>query len=567
MDSHQADALIANGLAFEQAGQLAEGIRCYLEATQTHPTAQVHWRLIDAQMRAGLFDQAYKNCKTALALYPQEAQFHLLFARLKERLGSLDLARDVLALTAEKFPNNADVLTEYAVAQFRSKQFAESIPTLEQVLALRPSAAMYMALSKMRRNTGDKTGAQRTIREGLEHFPLDVPLARACLDPAAATRAQEAMRAAVSTMSGKAGDAGSRSEILRYLTEAQAAKTRKAAAETAGWANLVRWSDPDGMTAFASSLESELAGPAPRAQASSERAMAAVAQMDWAGAERWFAQARRQPTHSVSDVANFDPEFFARLETMTDEDIWSPFPPTFEIVARSAWPAAMIYVSCDPKYFELFMPRFLDSLIDAEAEAGVHIHLLDGTEEDWIRLAKSLQRYDRISVSMTAEGGMRAKFGPAARNYYHAARYVRFYQYLRRNLRSAWMMDVDLVAESDPKPMFEALDSHDFAATSSAVSLEPWAKFRAGLVGIAPTVAGLRYSRLVAAFISHWFRNGNLQWGIDQLALFAAYFYLEQRGHAPHTRFLGEAFMNDHDGLPCIIRPVVDADSRWEKNK
>lgn len=568
MDAHPAEALVAKGLAFEKAGQLAESFQCYREAAQAHPTPLAQWRLIDAQLRFEQFEPAYKDCKVALALYPQEVQLHLLFARLKERLAGPDLAREVLRVTVEKFPDNTDVLTEYAVAQFRAKLFAESVPTLERIIALQPSAAIYRALSKMRRNAGDKAGSQRAIREGLARFPLDVSLARDCGDQAAATLAQDAMRAAVPALEG---DPAKRSEILRYLTEVQAGRNRRAARlapEATGWDDLVRWADPDGMAAFASSLESELAGPAPRAEAASERAMAAVAQMDWEGAERWFAQARQRPTHGVADVATFDPAFFQRLERMTDEDIWSPFPPTFEIVGRSTWPAGMIYVSCDPKYFELFMPRFLDSLVDAGAETGVHVHLLDGTEQDWIRLAGSLRGYEQISVSITAEGGQRRNFlGPFARYYYHAARYVRFHQYLRQNLRPAWIMDVDLVAESDPARMFELLESHDFAATSSAVSLEPWAKFRAGLVGIAPTVAGLRYSRLVAAYISHWFRKGNLQWGIDQLALFAAYFYLEHRGVAPETRFLGEAFMNDHEGLPCIIRPVVDADSRFEKNR
>ena len=567
MDSHHADTLVADGLAFEKQGQLADGIQCYLEATQVYPTVQNHWHLIDAQMRAEQFEQAHQSCKSALTKYPQEALFHVLFARLKETLTSPAVAHDVLRLAAERFPGNVDVLVEYAAAQFKTKQFAASIPTLEQVIALQPSAAIYRALSKMKRNTGDKAGARRVILDALEQFPLDVSLARSCTDQAAAGRAQDAMRAAVPTMDS---DPGARSEMLRYLTDMQALKNRRAAglAQMAtGWNDLVRWPDPEGMAALASSLESELKSPVPRPLAVSERAMAAVAQGDWAGADQWFMQARQQPTHTVADVATFNPDFFERLEKMSDEEIWSPLPPTFEVVARTTWPAAVIFVSCDPKYFELFMRKFLDSLVESGADVGVHVHLLDGTKEEWIHLAKSLRDYQQISVSMTAEGGMRQNFGAAARNYYHAARYVRFYQYLRLNLRPLWMMDVDLVAETDPTPMFEQLESHDFAVTSNAASLEPWAKFQAGLVGIAPTVAGIRYSRLVAAYISYWFRSGNLQWGIDQLALFASYFYLEQRGLAPQTRFLGEEFMNDYDGLPCIIRPVTDADSRWEKNR
>lgn len=560
-------ALVDQGLAFEKAGQLAESIGCFLKAVAAEPAAQTYWHLIRAQMQAKQFEQAHGNCKQALALYPDKARFYRVLARLKDKLGDADGALDVLDRGAGLLPDAPELLSDYAGLQMRMMRFAEAVPTIERLIAVSPDAAAYRALYKMKRTVGDADGARAAVREGLKRFPLDIALSRyaAGFDPAAALQSRQAMQSA---LAAENWSASVRAPFLRYLTEAQARTNRSARGlsrdRAADWLDLVRWPDPEGMAALAATLDSELAGPAPRAEALTERAAAAIAQMDWAGAERWFAEARRQPTRTAADVAVFDPGFYPRLEALADEEIWSPFPPTVDIMARDTLPATMVYLACDPRYFALFVPGLLRSLVANGSAAGVHIHLLDGGEDDWRGLAGMLRDYAPMSLSMTAEGGAHRDL-QGARDYYHAARYVRFHQYLARTPRPTWLMDADVVAEADPAPLFGVLNDCDFAATTTATSLEPWNKIRAGLVGIAPTAAGLRYARLVAAYISHWFRSGDLRWGIDQQALFGCLFYLEQQGAAPRTRFLGEDVLNEDDGQPCVIRPVMDAVSRWRK--
>ncbi len=571
--SSPADALVAKGLAFGKAGQLAEGLQCLSDAVRLQPEAKTYWHLVQAQMRAQQFEQAQQSCESALALCPGVAGFYQLLAGMKDKRGDADGAVEVLRRAAAAFPGSAELASEYANLLIRLRRPAAAIPAIERVIALSPSPGVYRSLHKMHKAVDDAAGAERAIRDGLKRFPLDLELSRYCaaFDEAAAADSLAAMTAALSTASW---DAAIRSPYLRWLTESKARENRRAAGRSlngaADWMDLVRWPDPQGMAAYAASLDRELAGPftggAPRAEAVTERALAAVAQMDWAGAEHWFAQARRQPTQTAADVATFDPAFYRGLDSRTDAEIWSAFPPAADVIARADLPETMIYVACDPKYFDLFVPRLLDSLVERGGTAGVHIHLLDGETEDWARIAGTLQGYRSMSVSMTAEGGARLRLGAGARDYYHAARYVRFHQYLLRTPRPTWLMDADLVALADPAPLFRQLNGRDFAATSSVISLETWSKIRAGLVGMAPTPAGLRYARLVAAYIAHWFRDGGLRWGIDQQALFGCYFYLAQDNAAPRTAFLDESFMNDIDGLPCIIRPVMDTASRWKKS-
>lgn len=566
--SSSAGTLVDQGLAFEKAGRLAESIDCFLRAAEAEPAALTYWHLIRTQMQAAQFEQAHRSCKRALTLYPDKARFYRTLARLKDKLGDTDGALEILGRGAGLLPDAADLLSDYAALQTRTMRFAEAIPVIERLITVSPDAAGYRALYKARRAIGGLDSARAAVREGLERFPLDIGLSRyaAGFDPAAALRSRQAMKAALATESWTASV---RSPFLRYLTEAQAWANRIATGRSRDgaddWTDLVQWSDPEGMAALVAALDSELTDPAPRAEAVAERAAAAIAQLDWVGAERWFAEARRQSTQTAADVAIFDPGFYGRLESLTDEEIWSPFPPVVDVVAREALPAATIYVACDPRYFTLFVPGLLKSLIEHGSRAGVHIHLLDGEEGDWRRLAATLRDYAPMSLSMTAEGGAHRSLQAGARDYYHAARYVRFHQYLTRAPRPTWLLDADVVAAADTEPLFGVMKDCDFVATTTATCLEPWNKIRAGLVRIAPTAAGLRYARLIAAYISHWFRSDCLRWGIDQQALFGCLFYLEQQGAAPRTRFLGEDVLNEDDARPCIIRPVMDAVSRWHK--
>lgn len=566
--SSPADALVAKGLALCKAGQVAQGLQTLADAVRLQPDAKTYWHLAQTQMRAQQFDQARQTCQAALALCPGVTAFYQMLAGIADKLGDADGAADILRRAVAAAPGSAELASEYANLLIRQRRPAEAIPAIEQVIALSPSPGVYRSLHKMHKALDDTRGAERAIRAGLQRYPLDLELSRYCaaFDEAAVAPSLAAMKAALTTPSW---DAAIRSPYLRWLTETQAKHNRRAAGRplngAADWADLVRWPDAGGMAAYVSSLDQELAAPTPRAEALSERAVAAVAQMDWAGAEHWFAQARRRPTNTVADVATFDPAFYQRLERLTDAEIGSSFPPVTDMIVRGDLPATMIYVACDPKYFELFVPRLLDSLQEHGSTAGVHVHILDGTPDVWAGIAATLRGYTSVSIGLTAEGGAREKLGAGARDYYHAARYVRFHQYLAGTLRPTWLMDADLVALADPAPLFRQLEDRDFAATSSVISLETWSKIRAGLVGMAPTPAGLRYARLVAAYIAHWFANGGLRWGIDQQALFGCYFYLSQDA-APRTTFLDERFMNDIEGMPCIIRPVMDTASRWKKS-
>src|SRR5207253_30641 len=70
--------------------------------------------------------------------------------------------------------------------------------------------------------------------------------------------------------------------------------------------------------------------------------------------------------------------------------------------------------------------------------------------------------------------------------------------------------------------------------------LEPWYRFRAGLIGLHPSPASLRYLKIVAAAIATLYRRDDLRWGIDQFLLYGAYEFLAGNNAAPKIKTLGE---------------------------
>ena len=128
----------------------------------------------------------------------------------------------------------------------------------------------------------------------------------------------------------------------------------------------------------------------------------------------------------------------------------------------------------------------------------------------------------------------------AARAYYHAVRFVRFYQILQRYNRVTWLMDVDALFNRTPDELFGRFAGHDVAFRVRPGRLEPWNRFSAELVGGATSRLSLEFFRLVTAYIMHFFRRGELRWGIDQLSMFGVYNHMEQQGSTPHVMLIAQ---------------------------
>jgi hypothetical protein len=198
---------------------------------------------------------------------------------------------------------------------------------------------------------------------------------------------------------------------------------------------------------------------------------------------------------------------------------------------------------------------FLRQLEAMQIPVAVHVHLLDGVETEWADARGHLEGLRHVAITLTAEASRAAAQGrPYARNYYHAVRYVRFYEELQRAKKPMWMLDCDVQLLRDPRLFLASLKTVDLALRTNPCSFEPMLKITASCVGIAPTSRGLEFARRVAATVIHWKNRGTWNWGVDQIALFSAYGHMSAQGREPTTLFLDNVAMNDKVGDTGAIR-------------
>ena len=170
---------------------------------------------------------------------------------------------------------------------------------------------------------------------------------------------------------------------------------------------------------------------------------------------------------------------------------------------------------------------------------AVQVHLLNGPPAAWDEALAAITGFSAISVGLSAEdSGMETRSSTHARLYYHAVRFIRFYQEVKRSGRPMWILDADVRVLRDPRPVMDSLSGVDLALGSNPCAFEPILKLMACCVGLAPTPRGLAFGRRVAAYILHMKEVGTWGWGVDQTALFSAYAYMDKASGAPATGFL-----------------------------
>ena len=126
------------------------------------------------------------------------------------------------------------------------------------------------------------------------------------------------------------------------------------------------------------------------------------------------------------------------------------------------------------------------------------------------------------------------------RCYYHAIRFIRFYNLLRELKSPLWLMDVDAVVNRDLGDMFDMMKGADAAMRIRPGRLEAWSQFNACVVGANPTPASLAYFRSIAAYTAYFYHRDRLRWGIDQLAMYGVFEDMRDRGQVPALALLGE---------------------------
>lgn len=238
-------------------------------------------------------------------------------------------------------------------------------------------------------------------------------------------------------------------------------------------------------------------------------------------------------------TVSFQKKAFANSSDFLDERISSCLPPVITHIPGNFSAGHLIFLCCNSFYFDSFGNPLVQSLAKEKPGAFLHLHIMDITDEQVARITGILEKLPLRAAFSSEQTGFKDQQSQDARNYYHAIRFVRFYQFLCQHKGPLWMMDVDALFNRAPEKMFAVLDGHDVAFRIRPGRLEPWHQFSACIVGAAKTAASLAFFKLIADFILQAWQDRKLSWGIDQLAMFLVFLHLRELGQAPNVALVG----------------------------
>jgi len=258
-------------------------------------------------------------------------------------------------------------------------------------------------------------------------------------------------------------------------------------------------------------------------------------------AERLFRSVPERIAGHILEAVRFEPTFYNELRSFTDADLTRTLPPVVDVAPLTPDGKGILYLSCNFTYFRAFASPMAVSLRERSPNTPVHIHIMDASEEETALAFQFMKKLAPMRFGLTVERpGLTAAPSAEARSYYHAVRFIRYYEHLRHYGTPLWLMDVDAVINRDLGPLFAMLDNNDIAVRIRPGRLEPWNQFNACVVGAGTSDNSFEYLRLIAAYLAYFFQRKELRWGIDQLAMYGVFADMEDRGAAPRLALLGE---------------------------
>jgi len=241
------------------------------------------------------------------------------------------------------------------------------------------------------------------------------------------------------------------------------------------------------------------------------------------------------------ETVRFAPQFYDTLRTLSDEALAHKLPPLIRMTPMAPNPLGTLYLSCNFTYFQAFALPMLVSLRDRSSGTPVHVHIMDATPEETSYALAFLDKLSPLKFALSIERpGLQAAPVMEARCYYHAVRFIRFFEHLELYGTPLWLMDVDAIVNRDLGTLFSTLGDNDVAMRIRPGRLEPWNQFNACMVGANTTPTSMAYFRLIAGYIARFHQNKMLRWGIDQLAMYGVFADMQDRGEAPSLALLGE---------------------------
>ncbi|MGE3477291.1 MAG: tetratricopeptide repeat protein [Rhodospirillaceae bacterium] len=549
-----ASLMLLAGL-FETAGRAKDARRCYEMFLKREPENEVaiaKLALLRKQLGDGPSDAAAANPPDEIA---------------------------ALEKAAQEAPGDPNVLHKLGMALMRAKRFVEAEGALQQSAQIANNPHTWIVLGELYETTGhksqalgcynnalkvvpkhyqalmklgalseameDKPGARDAYRRALEAMPADyhatIKYTGLIFDkePEAAVQLWEEVRA------GAGDNVELKTAALDQLVCHKEWWERIKRGEMAYHA--ARLSDLFFTYALEDAKEWDALNQRRLAENPTHPILAATAGLsrfslrDRHGAERLFRAASEKMPGHILETIRFDPAFYDELRSFSDEDVTRTLPPLIDVTTLVPDPKGILYLSCNFTYFRAFALPMVVSMREKSPQTPVHIHIMDASEEETTLARTFLEKLAPIKFALSVERpGLTNAPVQEARSYYHAVRFIRFYEHLRHYGVPLWLMDVDAVINAELDGLFAMLGGKDVSMRIRPGRKEPWNQFNACVVGAGTTDRSLEYFRLIAAYLAYFFQRKKLRWGIDQLAMYGVFADMEDRKAAPHLALLGE---------------------------
>jgi predicted O-linked N-acetylglucosamine transferase (SPINDLY family) len=525
------------------AGAMAPTLSTTVTFTKAPESAESLLKEATEALSMGQSERAEQLLGRALTFDSQNVIILDLAARVAMMRNKLDLAEALARQAVEIRPIIPVGLTLAEVMKAQGK-LEGAAKFFQSVLASTPGEVRALiGLGEIQESIGDRNGAVELYRTALVSEPTNLPLAlrysrllpieKLGLGLAALIAARPSPKVALPAQLAYLN------QLAPYLEWAERAKNGQMPYHAASLGELYFQYADKVRDDYERVADAILSQDADNEDAIGAKAVCLMSRGRRSDAASYFSRmAKRQPGR-IYDNITFEPELFGRLAEMTDAEMTKALPPVETQIRQVFSGDSIIYLSCNFDYFRQFARAFLLSINDVSHGAQVHVHIMDGSADDVAQAVKFCRRLTNIVVALSTETPNIAAQGlMAARCYYHAIRLVRMYQHLRTYQKTLWLMDVDALLHRDARPMLTAIAGADVALRIRPGRWEPWNQFNASVVGVRPTPVGLKYLKTAAAFVAHFHNQSALSWGIDQLALYAAFCHFQDIGQAPTLRLL-----------------------------
>lgn len=506
-----AESLLAEGVAAFQRGDLAAAERLF---RQGHDLVPGHHAFLN-----NLGVALHRQGRTA------EAEPYLLQAA---EAGAGEEAWLLLAQIQEAKGNDGAAL-----------------PWLKRIVKFNPSsAAAWLLLGNIRSRQGDPSAARECYRQALEADQYNVAAARAYSNAIWAQDPEQAVAVMTRVVDAPGVQPETQAQVLETLVSQIEwwERTRRGLSQDHAdrLDELFFTFGRDRLAQYEALAERALAANPADQRARARLGIARFCRGDRHASEALFRSAPERTRGTVFEAVRFAPPYHAQLRAMPEPALMENLPPCVEVTPPEPDPAGVLYLACDALYLKAFALPMLCSLAEKSPRTPVHLHVFDLTEGEITLLTAFCQSLAPLRFAVSVES---PDFTGApimeARNYYHAVRFIRFHAHMRLYQCPLWMTDVDALVNRDLGELFAMLNDHDIAMRIRPGRLEPWNQFNASLIGASPTARALAYHRQIAAYVADFHGSGGLQWGIDQLAMYAVFADLQDLGAAPSVALLG----------------------------